>query len=155
MQANRQRLGTINFRQRARTLEQTLDAEGFSRDSFGGIHVARRLTTPCRSKHAVAKLAKRSTGIIELVVFSGPLGRDHRDNWIVTTQQPVSTHAEPSSDAVCPVAGVPMILSGWSCALQISAWSHHQLLIISALMAIFDISLLALLYRDLRLWVIG
>ena len=48
-----------------------------------------------------------------------------------------------------------MILSGWSYALaDLLPWSHHQLLIISALMAIFDISLLALLYRDFRLWMI-
>jgi predicted RND superfamily exporter protein len=48
-----------------------------------------------------------------------------------------------------------MILSGWSYALaDLLPWSHHQLLIISALMAIFDVSLLALLYRDLRLWII-
>jgi len=53
------------------------------------------------------------------------------------------------------VAGVPMILSGWAYALaDLQPWSHHQLLIISALMAIFDISLLALLYRNLRLWLI-
>src|SRR5213079_2480432 len=33
-------------------------------------------------------------------------------------------------------------------------WSHRQLLMISALMAIFDVSLLAILYRDVRLWII-
>jgi predicted RND superfamily exporter protein len=37
---------------------------------------------------------------------------------------------------------------------DLQPWSHHQLLIISALMAIFDISLLAILYRDVRLWLI-
>jgi hypothetical protein len=37
---------------------------------------------------------------------------------------------------------------------DLQAWSHHQLLIISALMAMFDISLLAILYRDVRLWLI-
>jgi predicted RND superfamily exporter protein len=50
---------------------------------------------------------------------------------------------------------VPMILSGWSYALaDLLPWSRRQLLIISALMALFDISLLAILYRDLRLWLI-
>ena len=54
-----------------------------------------------------------------------------------------------------PVPGVPMILSGWSYALaDLVPWSHRQLLIISALMAIFDALLLAILYRDWRLWVI-
>jgi predicted RND superfamily exporter protein len=48
-----------------------------------------------------------------------------------------------------------MTLSGWSYALaDLQPWSHRQLLIISALMAVFDISLLAILYRDLRLWLI-
>jgi predicted RND superfamily exporter protein len=48
-----------------------------------------------------------------------------------------------------------MILSGWSYALaDLQPWSRHQLLIISALMAIFDVSLLAILYRDFRLWLI-
>jgi uncharacterized protein len=48
-----------------------------------------------------------------------------------------------------------MILTGWTYVLaDLQPWSHHQLLIISALMAIFDISLLAILYRDLRLWLI-
>src|SRR5438094_8287066 len=34
MQKNRQQLSTINFPAARETLEQTLDAEGFSRDSF-------------------------------------------------------------------------------------------------------------------------
>src|SRR5207245_9419961 len=74
----------------------------------------------------------------------------------VTTDQPVSTHAQSQElGRDLPVAGVPMIISGWSYALaDLQPWSHHQLLIISALMAIFDISLLAILYRDLRLWLI-
>jgi predicted RND superfamily exporter protein len=74
----------------------------------------------------------------------------------VMTKQPVSTHAQSKElGRDLPVAGVPMIISGWSYALaDLQPWSRHQLLIISALMAIFDISLLALLYRDLRLWLI-
>src|SRR5438094_7661767 len=48
-----------------------------------------------------------------------------------------------------------MTLSGWTYTLaDLLPWSHRQLLIISALMAIFDVSLLAILYRDLRLWLI-
>jgi predicted RND superfamily exporter protein len=48
-----------------------------------------------------------------------------------------------------------MTLSGWSYALaDLVPWSHRQLLIISALMAVFDVSLLAILYRDFRLWII-
>src|SRR5207302_4417068 len=71
-----------------------------------------------------------------------------------TTNEPVSTHAQAEDlGRDLPVAGVPMILSGWSYALaDLLPWSHRQLLIISALMAIFDVSLLAILYHDLRLW---
>ena len=54
-----------------------------------------------------------------------------------------------------PVPGVPMILSGWSYSLaNLLPWSRHQLILISALMALFDAVLLAILYRDWRLWVI-
>lgn len=48
-----------------------------------------------------------------------------------------------------------MILSGWSYSLaNLLPWSRHQLILISALMAIFDAVLLAVLYRDWRLWLI-
>jgi predicted RND superfamily exporter protein len=68
----------------------------------------------------------------------------------------VTTHAQAEELArELPVAGVPMILSGWSYALaEMQPWSHRQLLLISAVMALFDIGLLAWLYRDFRLWLI-
>src|SRR5205823_3801242 len=71
------------------------------------------------------------------------------------TNEPVSTRAQTEALARdLPVAGVPMIISGWSYALaDLLPWSRRQLLIISALMAFFDISLLAMLYRNVRLWV--
>jgi predicted RND superfamily exporter protein len=73
-----------------------------------------------------------------------------------TTNEPVTTHAQSEElSRELPVAGVPMILSGWSYTLaDLQPWSHRQLLIISALMALFDVGLLAILYRDLRLWLI-
>ena len=38
-----------------------------------------------------------------------------------------------------PVEGVPMVLSGWSFTLtDLVPWSHRQLILISALMAVFD-----------------
>jgi len=89
--------------------------------------------------------------------LAGYFGRDPLlTTGFVTTDQPVSTHAQSQElGRDLPVAGVRMIISGWSYALaDLQPWSHHQLLIISALMAIFDISLLAILYRDLRLWLI-
>ena len=54
-----------------------------------------------------------------------------------------------------PLTGVPMTLSGWSFTLSdLIPWSHRQLIVISAFMAVFEIGLLALLYRDWRLWLI-
>ncbi|PYJ72062.1 MAG: hypothetical protein DME75_06125, partial [Verrucomicrobia bacterium] len=69
---------------------------------------------------------------------------------------PVSTYAQREDlGRNLPVGGIPVILTGWSYALaDLLPWSHRQLLIISALMAFFDVFLLAILYRDLRLWII-
>ena len=59
------------------------------------------------------------------------------------------------SSASCPSPDVPMRLSGWSFTLtDLIPWSHQQLILISTLMAFFDASLLAILYRDWRLWLI-
>ena len=74
----------------------------------------------------------------------------------VTTNKPVETHEQKEKlREILPVAGVPMTLSGWSFTLtDLLPWSHHQLILISSLMAFFDAFLLAVLYRDLRLWLI-
>jgi predicted RND superfamily exporter protein len=159
MQANRQRLSMINFQAARTTLEQTLDAEGFNRDSFEPAftllddleHVADQ-NAPLPNWRA--KLPESSSWwfLVDRYFGRNPL----LTIGFVTTNERVATHAQSQElGRDLPVAGVPMILSGWSYALaDLQPWSHHQLLIISALMAIFDISLLALLYRDLRLWLI-
>src|SRR5262249_11916771 len=74
----------------------------------------------------------------------------------VTTNQPLTTNEQSDElQGDLSVTEVPMILTGWAYVLaDLQPWSHRQLLIISALMAIFDISLLAILYRDVRLWLI-
>jgi hypothetical protein len=74
----------------------------------------------------------------------------------VTTNRVLTTHQQSKAlGRELPVAGVPMILSGWTYVLaDLQPWSRHQLLLISALMAVFDLSLLAILYRNLRLWLI-
>ncbi len=74
----------------------------------------------------------------------------------VTTNAPVTTQEQKNKLArELPLPNVPITLSGWSYTLtDLVPWSRHQLLIISALMAIFDASLLAILYRDFRLWLI-
>jgi uncharacterized protein len=74
----------------------------------------------------------------------------------VTTNAPVATQEQKNALArELPVSGIPITLSGWSYTLtDLVPWSHRQLLLISALMAIFDASLLAILYRDARLWLV-
>jgi hypothetical protein len=74
----------------------------------------------------------------------------------VTSNAPIVAHATYQTlSRELPVEGVPAILSGWSYSLaNLLPWSRHQLILISALMAIFDALLLAVLYRDWRLWVI-
>ena len=74
----------------------------------------------------------------------------------VTTHEPITTQAQKQMlTRELPVAGVPMTLSGWSFTLtDLIPWSHRQLILISAMMAVFEGALLALLYRDWRLWVI-
>jgi uncharacterized protein len=74
----------------------------------------------------------------------------------VTTNQPVESHAQKEMlERDLPVPGVPLLLSGWSFTVtDLIPWSHRQLILISTLMAFFDASLLAVLYRDWRLWLV-
>src|SRR5881409_2221661 len=159
MQTNRQQLSAVNFSEARETLEQTLDTEGFSRDSFAPAFTLlddlQHFTDPNVPLPDWRTQLPQSSSWWFLV--DRYFGRDRLlTTGFVMTNQPVATHAQSEElGRDLPVAGVPMILSGWSYALaDLQPWSRHQLLIISALMAIFDISLLAILYRDLRLWLI-
>jgi uncharacterized membrane protein YdfJ with MMPL/SSD domain len=159
MQINRQRLSTINLEAARATLEQTLDQEGFSRDSFGPAftllndlqHVADQ-GVPLPNWRTQLPESSSWWFLVDRYFGKDP----SLTTGFVTTNERVATHAQSQElGRELPLPDVPMILSGWSYALaDLQPWSHHQLLIISALMAIFDISLLALLYRDLRLWLI-
>jgi predicted RND superfamily exporter protein len=159
MQANRQQLSTINLQAARETLDQTLDAEGFSRDSFAPAftllddlqHVADP-SVPLPDWRTQLPQSSSWWFLVDRYFGQNPL----LTTGFVMTKQPVSTHAQSEElGRDLPVAGVPMMITGWSYALaDLQPWSHHQLLIISALMAIFDVSLLAILYRDLRLWLI-
>ncbi len=159
MQTNRQQLSAINFPAARETLEQTLDAEGFSRDSFAPAFTLLDELQHLTDSNAPlpdwrTQLPKSSSWwfLIDRYFGQDPL----LTTGFVTTNGPVSSHAQSADlGRDLPVSGIPMVLSGWSYALaDLLPWSHHQLLIISALMAIFDVSLLALLYRNLRLWFI-
>ena len=159
IETNRRQLSAINFPAARETLDQTLDAEGFSRDSFAPAFTLlddlKRLTDPNVPLPNWRDQLPKSSSWWFLV--DRYFGHDPAlTTGFVTTNQPISAHAQSKDlERDLQVPGVPMILSGWSYALaDLLPWSHHQLLLISALMAIFDISLLALLYRDFRLWTI-
>ena len=159
METNRRQLSTINFPAARETLEQTLDAEGFSRDSFAPAFTLlddlQRLTNPNVPLPNWRDQLPKSSSWWFLV--DRYFGNDSTlTTGFVTTTEPILAHAQSKDlERDLPVAGVPIILSGWSYALaDLLPWSRHQLLIISALMAIFDISLLAVLYRNFRLWMI-
>ena len=159
MQKNREQLGAINFPAARETLEQTLDAEGFSRDSFapafgllGNLQHLVDPTVPLPNWRDQLPKSSSWWFLVDHYFAHDPL----LTTGFVATNQPVSTYAQREElERNLPVAGVPMILTGWSYALaDLLPWSHRQLLIISALMAFFDVFLLAILYRDLRLWII-
>src|SRR6266404_5355174 len=159
MQRNREQLSEIDFQTARQTLDQTLDTEGFSRDAF-----APAFTLLDNLQHLVDPNAPLPNWREKLPASSSwwflvdrYFGQDPLlTTGFVTTNEPVSTYAQRVNlGRDLPVTRIPMTLSGWSYALaDLLPWSHRQLLIISALMAIFDVSLLAILYRNLRLWVI-
>jgi len=159
MEKNREHLRTVNFPASRQTLEQTLSAEGFSRDAFASafklmddLQAAAEPNAPLPDWR---KQLPRGAGwwfLVDRYFAKTPM----LTTGFATTNEPVTTHAQREElGRELPVAGMPMILSGWSYALaDLQPWSQRQLLIISALMALFDIGLLAILYRDLRLWLI-
>jgi predicted RND superfamily exporter protein len=159
IQKNREQLRAIDFLAVRQTFGETLDTEGFSRESFAGAFTLLDdlqsnvdLTSPLPNWRD--KLPKSSSWwfLIDRYFAQNPL----LTSGFAMTNAPVKTHADYetlSRDLSAP--GVPMILSGWSYTLaNLLPWSRQQLLLISALMAIFDAVLLAILYRDWRLWVV-
>jgi predicted RND superfamily exporter protein len=159
MEKNRETLGKVDFQRARQALEQTLDAEGFTRDSFSAafklLSDLQVVASPGAPLPDWRKQLPKGAGwwfLVDRYFAKDPL----LTTGFATTPEPVTTHAQSEELArELPVSGVPMILSGWSYALaDLQPWSHRQLLIISALMAIFDVTLLAILYRDFRLWLI-
>ena len=159
MERNRDRLHRIDFQGARETLNETLEAEGFSIDAFAPafalLNDLERIADPgLPLPNWRNQLPKSSSWwfLIDRYFGQDPL----LTTGFVMTNERLSTH-EQSQELLrgLSVPGVPLILTGWTYVLaDLQPWSHHQLLIISALMAMFDISLLAILYRDVRLWLI-
>jgi hypothetical protein len=159
MEQNRQRLRGVNYQAAQETLTETLDAEGFTVEAFTPAFAL--LNDLQRIADPNAPLPNWRTQLTESsswwFLIDRYFGQDPLlTTGFVTTNEPLTTHEQSQElQRDLSVAGVPMTLTGWAYVLaDLQPWSHHQLLIISALMAIFDISLLAILYRDVRLWLI-
>jgi len=159
MEKNRQTLRNVNLSAARDSLERTLDEQGFSRDSFApGFKLLDDLQASADpngpSTDWRTQLPKSSSWwfLVDRYFAEDPL----LTTGFATTTEPVTTHVQREElGRELPVAGVPVILSGWSYVLaDLQPWSQRQLLIISALMGLFDIGLLAILYRDFRLWLI-
>jgi predicted RND superfamily exporter protein len=159
MERNREALRVVNFQRARETLTQTLEAEGFSVEAFAPAFILvddlqRVSDSSAPLPNWRTQLPKSSSWwfLVDRYFGQDPL----LTTGFVTTNVPLTVPAQSNElGRKLPLTDVPMILTGWAYVLaDLQPWSHHQLLLISALMAIFDVSLLAILYRDLRLWLI-
>ena len=156
---NRERLHAIDFESARLTLEKALEAEGFNRDSFtSAFKLLDDLKSIADSSAPLPnwrdKLSKSSSWwfLVDRYFAQDPL----LTTGFVTSNEPIKKHAQYLTlSRELPVPGVPMILSGWSYALaNLLPWAQRQLLIITAAMWVFEALLLAILYRDWKLWII-
>lgn len=159
LDVNRQKLNTVDLAAARQALEAALTAEGFSPETFApGFKLLDELKTaadPAGRLPDWREMLPQTSGwwfLIDRYFAHDPL----LTTGFVTTNEPVATQEQKEMlRKEMPVPGVPMVLSGWSFTLtDLVPWSQRQLILISGLMALFDATLLALLYRDWRLWLI-
>jgi predicted RND superfamily exporter protein len=158
-QENRRKLQSVKFPAAREALDAAITAEGFSRDSFSSafslldqLQGAAYLSVKLPDWRTLLPPTSGWWFLVDRYFAHDPL----LSTGFVTTNHPIETQAQKRMlRRVLPVEGVPMVLSGWSFTLtDLVPWSRHQLIVISALMAMFDAGLLAVLYRDWRLWLI-
>ena len=159
LQTNRQRLHGANLPAARHALEAAIAAEGFSRETFDSaftlleqLEGAGYPSVQLPDWRTQLPPASSWWFLVDRYFAHDPL----LTTGFVTTNQPVATQEQKEMlHRELPVPGIPMVLSGWSFTLtDLVPWSQRQLILISALMAIFDVTLLAVLYRDWRLWLI-
>lgn len=159
MERNRAQLGAIDFSAARQALQKSLTQNRFSAAAFASaFQLLDELQAATATNFKIpdwrTQLPPTSSWwfLIDRYFGHDPL----LTTGFVTTDAPVATQQQTLELARdLPVAGIPITLSGWSYTLtDLVPWSHRQLLFISALMAIFDASLLAILYRDARLWLV-
>ena len=159
MESNRAKLHGTDFAAARTALETAITSEGWSRDTFlAGFKLIDELEavaspeTPLPDWRTLIPENSSWWFLVDRYFSHDPM----LTVGFATTNAPVKGHAQKEMlRRDLPVADVPMVLSGWSFTLtDLLPWSRHQLLVISAFMAIFDATLLAVLYRDWRLWLI-
>ncbi|MFL6583269.1 MAG: MMPL family transporter [Chthoniobacterales bacterium] len=156
---NRRKLGTLSVPALRDALESAIAEEGFSRDTFvpafmllDQLQGASYLSVKLPDWRTLLPANSSWWFLVDRYFAHDPL----LTTGFVTTNHPVETRRQQKMlRRELPVVGVPMVLSGWSFTLtDLVPWSRRQLILISALMAIFDAAFLAVLYRDWRLWLI-
>jgi predicted RND superfamily exporter protein len=159
IEVNRAKLREVDFAAARKNLGAALDTEGYSRQAFASAFVL--LDQLQRVVDAGAALPNWREALPNSSSWWFLVDRYFAQDPLLTagfvmTNAPVTTHEQYQNlTRELPVADVPMTLSGWSYTLaNLLPWARRQLLIISALMALFDAVLLAVLYRDWRLWII-
>ena len=159
MERNREKLRSIDFAAARESLETAIASEGFTREAFGSgfklLDDLAKVPNPSAPLPDWRTMLRQSSSwwfLVDRYFAHDPL----LSCGFVTPNEPLTTRAQKDAlSRELPVEGVSAILSGWSFTLtDLIPWSHRQLMVISALMAIFDAILLALLYRDWRLWAI-
>src|SRR5260370_13212562 len=135
MQKNREKLGKIDFQTVRQTLEETLSAEECNSDAFTPAFTLfdnlQRLVDPNVPLPAWREKLPVSSSwwfLVDRYFAHDPL----LTTGFVTTNAPVSTYAQRIDlGRELPVAGIPMILSGWSYALaDLLPCPHRHVLII-------------------------
>src|SRR5256714_3215436 len=130
MEKNRESLRNVNFATTRQTLEQALDAEGFSRDSFSAAFKLcdelQAIVDPSAPLPDWRKRLQKSSSwwfLVDRYFAKDPL----LTSGFATTNQPVVIHAHREKlGRELSVGGVPMVLSGWSYALaDLQPWSHR------------------------------
>jgi len=159
MERNRQKLASINFEAARAALENALTQNRFNPGAFASaFELLNQLQAAAAPDYKIPSWRTQlPPGSVWWFLVERYFAQDSlTTTGFVTTNAPVATQEQKNILArELPVAGIPIILSGWSYTLtDLVPWSHRQLLLISALMAVFDASLLAILYRDLRLWLV-
>jgi len=159
LEVNRQKLAAVDFAAARQAIEISLGAEGFSLETFASafklLDELRDAANPATRLPDWREVLPQTSGwwfLIDRYFAHDPL----LTTGFVTTNEPLQTQEQKEMlRRELPVPGVPIALSGWSFTLtDLVPWSHRQLILISGLMALFDATLLALLYRDWRLWLI-